>query len=112
MKKLIILIALGITGCASTMTNYNSGDAELIARYVSPVHYLGYSCKQLNLTSQELNSVSGLFVKYMSSKETKTIRYDYPNEISAHDNHITPMGYSIFRGHKLAIEKAISKNCK
>jgi hypothetical protein len=111
MKKLLTFIALGMTGCASTTSN-NSSDTELIARYVSPVHYLEYSCKQLRMTAQELDSVSGLFAKYMSSSEIKTIRYDYPNEISARDNHITPMGYAIFRGHQEAVAKAMSKNCK
>lgn len=111
MKKILSILVLVISGCAST-TGSNSDDTKLIARYVSPVHYLEYSCKQLKLTAREFNSVSELFNKYMSSQKTKTIRYDYPNEINARDNHITPMGYAVFRGHQEAVTKAMSKNCQ
>jgi hypothetical protein len=95
-----------LTGCAS-----NDMDVDnLFPRYVSPLHYLDYSCKQMQLTNLEFQQAISNYELYQSPRPNLVYRYKQTNEIAPLDQKIDQIGKSVLLGHIIALNRAAKNN--
>ncbi len=105
-NTILALAVLMLSGCAS-----NNMDVDnLLPRYVSPVHYLNYSCKQLRLTNQEFQHAKSTYQLYKQPRPDLAYSYEQKNEITKQERRLDQRGQSILLGHEIALQKAAENN--